>query len=203
VSCPSRESCTAVGYSDKTVGGGRDTLAEHWGGTGWSIQPSPNPTAGKTSLRAVSCLSATSCTAVGVVRGRAPLAEHWDGTSWTIQPVPFPAGSPVALPYAVSCASPTSCTAVGFYYVGPSHKPRKGDDLPLVEHWDGSSWAVQDIPLPGGAHEGYLTGVACPMPASCVAVGYTSAAPVTFHSPNGGTEPNGPPRRCLPRPGWR
>jgi hypothetical protein len=165
VSCPSRGSCTAVGFSNlRAISTGGDTLAEHWDGTSWTIQPTPTPSQ-QALLRAVSCLSATDCIAVGT-GGRTPLAEHWDGTSWTIQPVPFPAGSANAQPSAVSCASPTSCTAVGLYYL-----PQNDNQLPLAEHWDGTSWTVQQIPVPTGAFQADLTGVSCTSVTTCTAVG--------------------------------
>lgn len=42
----------------------------------------------------------------------------------------------------------------------------------LAEHWNGSSWTVQQVPLPAGAYEADLTGVACPGATQCVAVGH-------------------------------
>ena len=195
VSCPSRGSCTAVGFSiHKPISTGGDTLAaqaEHWDGTSWTVQPTPTLRR-QATLQAVSCLSATDCTAVGTGGGRAPLAEHWDGTSWTIQPVPFPAGSSNAQPSAVSCASPTSCTAVGVYgEPSPSH-----EDLPVAEHWDGTSWTVQQIPVPAGAFGADLTGVSCTA-GTCTAVGNYNVAttPSAFRSRSGGTEPRGPSRQ--------
>ena len=165
VSCPARGNCTAVGFSSaKPITTGGSTVVEHWNGTSWAIQRTPNTT-GRQILLSVSCPSVTSCTAVG--RGRAPLAEHWDGTKWAIEPVPFPAGSSNAQPHAVSCASSTSCTAVGLYY-----EPQNDNELPLAEHWNGTSWTVQQIPLPAGAYEADLTGVACPGATQCVAVGH-------------------------------
>jgi hypothetical protein len=42
------------------------TLAEHWNGSRWAIQPTPNPTGQAPSvLSGVSCTAATACTAVG------------------------------------------------------------------------------------------------------------------------------------------
>lgn len=167
VSCPARGNCTAVGFSNaKPVSTGGNPLAEHWNGTSWAIQRTPDPTGSRNLLLNVSCPSVTDCTAVGISRGRAPLAEHRDGTRWSIEPVPFPAGSSNAQPHAVSCASPTSCTAVGLYY-----EPQNDHELPLAEHWNGTSWAVQQVPLPVGAFEADLTGVACPGATQCVAVG--------------------------------
>src|SRR5215471_15134675 len=41
VSCPAKGDCTAVGFYHKDQVG--YTLAEHWNGTSWAIQPTPNP----------------------------------------------------------------------------------------------------------------------------------------------------------------
>jgi hypothetical protein len=65
VSCPSATACTAVGnYTSSS--GVKETLAEQWNGTTWTVAPTPNP-AGATSstLSGVSCPSANACTAVG------------------------------------------------------------------------------------------------------------------------------------------
>lgn len=39
-------------------------LAEAWNGSSWTVQPTPNPD-GYASLAAISCTSASACTAVG------------------------------------------------------------------------------------------------------------------------------------------
>jgi hypothetical protein len=113
VSCPAKGNCTAVGFYHKNGTG--YTLAEHWNGTRWRIQPTPNaPGATQSLLWGVSCGSATSCMAVGwdtpTTDREQLLAEHWNGRRWTIKPVPNPV-TPVTFLYGVSCASPTS-TAV-------------------------------------------------------------------------------------------
>jgi hypothetical protein len=42
------------------------TLAEHWDGATWAIEPTPNPTGAVGSyLTGVSCTASTTCTAVG------------------------------------------------------------------------------------------------------------------------------------------
>src|SRR5690242_12727777 len=65
VSCTSATACTAVG-SYQTRSGGHVTLVERWNGTTWSRQPTPNPaTPPRSALAAVSCTSASACTAVG------------------------------------------------------------------------------------------------------------------------------------------
>src|ERR1700722_14970729 len=115
VSCPSATVCTAVGASAMKIGGVNTSvpLAEQRsGGSAWTIQPTPDPGGQGGSLAAVSCTSATACTAVGsVADGHAggtivPLAVSWDGTSWTaIDPL----GSAVDSFFsAVSCTSASS-----------------------------------------------------------------------------------------------
>ena len=83
VSCASARSCTAVGSYFDSVSSESLPLAEHWNGSTWSIQATPNPT-GATSnqLEVISCTSATSCTAAGLYNTGSPpgpsftLAEH-------------------------------------------------------------------------------------------------------------------------------
>jgi hypothetical protein len=181
VSCPVRGDCTAVGFS--VYHGNQHALAEHWDGSSWAIEPVPHPAGAlQTILYGVSCISATSCTAVGTYYpqptpglGYQPLAEHWDGTRWTIQLTPIPAGAPQAQLYGVSCASATSCTAVGFYYVGAG-----GKSGPLGEHWNGTRWAIQPVPLPPLASDAQLEGVSCPTASDCTAVGEYTLLNNTF-----------------------
>jgi hypothetical protein len=67
VSCPTDTICAAVGdWSSNTNGFPSSTLAEHWNGTGWVVQSTPNPVGAMlNSLVGVDCLSAVSCEAVG------------------------------------------------------------------------------------------------------------------------------------------
>ena len=112
-----------------------------------AIQAIPGPAGSPDSrLGGVSCRSATDCTAVGTYSGTSAaeqtLAEHWDGSNWAVQPTPNPVGMSAELD-AVSCASSTSCTAVGVS-ITQSSRPHS---RPLAEHWDGSSWTIQYVPL--------------------------------------------------------
>lgn len=66
VSCTSATACTAVGFSDGNAP--PVTLAMGWNGTGWTLQPTPDPTGGQSAsrrLEGVSCTTAPTCTAVG------------------------------------------------------------------------------------------------------------------------------------------
>jgi hypothetical protein len=178
VSCTSASSCTAVG-SYGFGGFGMLTLAEVWDGSTWTIEPTPNPTGPQvSSLSAVSCTTASACTAVGssIFPGgsNVPLAERWDGSTWAIQTTP----SQLFLTdlRSVSCTSASACTAVGHSlepFGGPSPQAP-----PFAEGWDGSSWAIEPPPsgnwaFPNGA---FLEGVSCTSASRCVAVGGTAQA---------------------------
>jgi predicted aminopeptidase len=81
VSCTSAADCTAVGNYNQSTGG-EVTLAEHWAGTAWTIEPTPNAaTAIASYLTGVSCTAAAGCTAVGQYQNtsnmRVTLAEHY------------------------------------------------------------------------------------------------------------------------------
>jgi hypothetical protein len=179
IACPSATSCIAVGQNTN----GSDlalALAEHWNGSTWKTQTVPNPSdaAAGSDLDGISCTSVTSCTAVGyrlINSGtQQPLAERWNGSTWTIQATPVPADADESNLDAVSCASATSCTAVGVFS-GPSYLAL------LAEHWNGSTWAIQDAPNPNGANPdpestSMLNGVSCSSATSCTAVGFSDAA---------------------------
>ncbi|MCP6770040.1 hypothetical protein NL529_34845, partial [Klebsiella pneumoniae] len=71
-------------------------LLERWDGTAWSLVGLPDPP-GMTgvSLTAISCLSATSCVAVGsTYLSSTPSAflERWDGSTWKVEFLPIPPG---------------------------------------------------------------------------------------------------------------
>ena len=166
VSCPSATVCIAVGDTFTPPRG--HTLGERWKGTKWSIQATANPDGAKGSnLLAISCPSATLCTAVGQYTDQfgppRTLAERWDGTSWSIQTTPNPAGLNSFLD-GVSCPSAMVCIAVG-----ASFSPDVTQAL--VERWDGTSWSIQTIPSPVGATQTSLAAISCTSVTVCQAVG--------------------------------
>ena len=163
---------------------------------GWVIQPTPNPggQSGEGSfstLEAVSCTSATNCTATGnFFSGGFPastLAEHWDGTSWQVQPTPNPADvSGIAELRGVKCISGTFCVATGEY------QDSTGVTKTLAERWDGSTWSITATPNPAGAATSQLNAVACTTVANCIAAGTTRTALArTCRWPSGGMAPPG------------
>jgi alpha-tubulin suppressor-like RCC1 family protein len=169
-SCVSSTSCEAVG-SDANSAGVGVTLAEHWNGSEWSIQSTPNPNAAKSSeLEAVSCISASSCEATGSYENssgvKVALAERWNGSEWSLQQTAYLEGAKEAKLSGVSCASATACTAVGNY------KNASGTHLPLAEHWDGTRWEAQTMPNPEGSQNTILYSVSCTSATACEAAGY-------------------------------
>ena len=170
VSCTSATSCTAVGDSN-TSGSRSDTLIEHWNGTKWTVQPTPEPPSGhESTLTGVSCPSAHACTAVGDYDTRTAdltLAERWNGRKWVVQPTPNPSGFTGSELAKVSCPSATDCTAAGDY------DNRSETDLTLAEHWNGTRWTVQPTPNPSSSNDGLaiLFGVSCSSDTACTAVG--------------------------------
>lgn len=132
----------------------------------WMPQPAAgtSPLTEDNYLDAVSCTTASACTAVGdtfdssnantTYYGTA-LIDRYDGTSWTQQSVP--SANDLQL-NAVSCPSAADCTAVGF---------QLGDD-PLVLDWTGSAWTDD---TPAGLTYGSLADVSCVSSTMCVAVG--------------------------------
>jgi hypothetical protein len=139
VSCVT-DTCTAVG--DKTASGATSTLAEQGLGSTWELQTTPNPPGASSGLDAVSCDPSYSCIAVGVNQDPTvdqAFAEIWDGTQWTLQTTASPKGVVADELLGASCTATSACTAAGDY------TDSNGDQLPLVEVWNGTSWAVQKI----------------------------------------------------------
>ncbi len=146
-------------------------------GPGWTVEPSPSPSAtGQSFLDGVSCspsvivLSATTCVAVGSYitdKGvERPLVEKWDGATWRVVPGQPNDRSLASALVAVSCAKATSCLAVG-----TTRATVKSFTLPLTQRWDGTRWKVLPSRAPGGAGGTYLNAVSCVTTTSCYAVG--------------------------------
>jgi len=125
-------------------------LIEHWNGTFWSIVPNPASSQPSTTLLGLTAASPTDIWAVGYQAGAGssgsivPLAEHWDGTAWSI--VPVPAGNQISDLYAVSVAGGQAWAAGGQVEPGTQNT-----SVPLIEHWDGRAWTVQQLPDAGNS----------------------------------------------------
>ena len=163
VSCLSPAMCFAVGghYSSSAS---TTPLIERWDGAAWSIVSGPEPAG--IALVGVSCVSASSCFAVGALG----VIEHFDGTSWAVVPSPAPPGTELI---SISCPASTNCFATG------STADLAGFDgasKTLVERWDGTAWSLVANPNPPKEQSAALLGVTCPTASKCVAVGDSSTA---------------------------
>ena len=138
VSCTSESACMAVGsfYSGSWK---TKFLTERWNGTSWSVVASPAPAKeGYAALRGISCLSASSCVAVGSVASpilaptaEATVAHAWNGTEWSAQTsVNSETFSSLS---GVSCSAATACTAVG--QAGPNWNDG-ANTVTFAERWN-------------------------------------------------------------------
>ena len=144
---------------------------------GWSQQGVPLPGGAQyDDLNAVSCISASHCTAVGWYQIPAGgfqlgLIQSWDGNNWSVQANPSGGNSDLT---GVACAKAKSCVAVGTVV-----NPSSDSNVFLAESWNGSTWTAAPVPQPTGMTSGWLNAVACPTAADCYAVG-------TFTTGSGG-----------------
>jgi hypothetical protein len=170
VSCVSAANCTAVGHIgiEET-----QSVAEHWNGSHWVIQPVPAPAGATYSLlNGVSCPKASFCLATGYSYNDADLypstaiTEAWSGHGWTQQTLPLPSGTLTSALNGLSCASATRCTAVGSLI---NSRGTGTETNALAEFWTGSSWAVQRTAQPQARED--LQAISCPAPRVCSAVG--------------------------------
>ncbi len=85
-------------------------------------------------------------------------------TAWST--VTTPATDPTTFTFlnGVSCVGPMFCMAAGQTQVN-------GNNAPLVERYNGSTWSIMTVPMPSGGNGAYFTGVSCTGPAFCAAVG--------------------------------
>jgi hypothetical protein len=106
-----------------------DTLIEFWDGTTWSVVPSPNASS-INGFSGVSCVSTSSCTAVGDFNSGTvtqTLIETLNGTTWSVVASPDSSSSDSNGLDGVSCplANSGTCTAVGIFQKdngpGPAH----------------------------------------------------------------------------------
>ena len=169
VSCKSATACVAVGaYTRNTSGGPTGApLAETWNGRKWTEARPPAPGAIISGLDSVSCTSAASCIATGIVLTNtvsAVLIESWNGRTWSrMKAAALPATTLGELT-TVSCPAAKSCAAVGY-----ASSPKGLGSL--AETWNGKTWTLTTVRWPKGTSNEMLSGVSCVAGNRCVAVG--------------------------------
>ncbi|MHB8463656.1 MAG: hypothetical protein ACYDH6_06035 [Acidimicrobiales bacterium] len=177
VSCTSASFCVAVGYymthSNTTQPDYWHSWAERWDGVSWTpmVTPTANPFPSTNTLNAVSCLSATWCTAVGRSSDDGGLILRWDGVAWTRTGLAPPVGvgststsvgNKLDRLDAVSCVSPTFCVAAGTTFLEIF--------VTLADVWNGSTWQAMLAPPYDLTNSTGFSGVACPSDVFCVGV---------------------------------
>lgn len=169
--CVSASDCWAVGRTEigQTYA---NTALMRWDGNSWNIVPSPSVEKVTDGLVDITCVSSSSCWAVGytitfeTVQVQT-LTLHWDGSSWSIIPSPN-VGTGFSALYGVACSSDSDCWAAGFSNGGSAAQT-------LIERWDGNAWTVQSSPNVG-SQSNVLNGITCLSASYCQAVGYTGMA---------------------------
>ena len=165
VACSSASLCRSVGESGVDLQR-RKTMVQRWNGINMAVVATPNPSgASQSALRAVSCVTAADCKAVGQTYNSTSavtrtLAERWNGTNWAIPATPNPTGSTYTTLTGLACTSTTLCWAVG-----------RTSKRPVIQRWNGTGWALVAIPPVTGPGETSFYGVSCPSAGVCWAVG--------------------------------
>jgi hypothetical protein len=145
-------------------------VAEQWNGTSWALTTLVKPggsTGGVPVLGGVSCLSATSCTAVGSYYQhgiQTVSAEVWNGTAWKVQATPL--GDSNTSGFAgVSCPAALDCAAVGWYQNAVSNA-----ETTLVDVYS-LSWQDLGVPQLNGVAASWYDSISCATASWCAAAG--------------------------------
>jgi hypothetical protein len=171
VAAVSRTNVWAVGYSDSSDGTATRTLIEHWDGSSWKVQTSPNPSVTQNYLCGIDATSGSNAWTSGmyVEAGfQGPLMEHWNGKSWTIHASARQPSGYEYDPCSMFALSSGSIWAVGSrWHLNADHT--------LIEHWNGSTWKVQASPNPAGGDmdENVLNGVTATSGTNAWAAGWS------------------------------
>ena len=170
VSCPAPTACVAVGTQDSSGSGVK--LIQRWNGTKWVAQLSPTPSGARSSsLSAVKCSSSAFCIAVGqynTTTTTRTLALRWSAGRWSLLPTPNLSSAAVNVLSGLACTSTTNCFAVGSSFTSNG---TTGEQLTLIEQWDGAHWSIVPSPNVTDAFDSGLVGAACASSADCFAVG--------------------------------
>lgn len=132
----------AVGSSSSSPGVSQ-ALIEHWDGSTWSVVSS----LGGSALSSVTAISPNDVWAVGY-EGSIPQSStflaHWDGSLWSEVDGPTPSASFTSelRLTSVAAVSANDVWAIGGFV-------SSGGPQTLIEHFDGSAWAI--VPSPNSA----------------------------------------------------
>ena len=174
VSCPSPGACVATGSEGYSAS--QTSLVETLRRGTWRVTPSPHTPAAfpVDDLNSVSCMSISSCIAVGWAMDTRQvddrtLIETLSGDSWKVSPSPSPSTASNDL-FGVSCTSRSACVAVGDDGTTSSQKT-------LIETLVGNSWKLTPSPSTASPFPvDFLNGVSCSSSTHCVAAGLAAGS---------------------------
>jgi hypothetical protein len=157
----SADDAWAVGAIGGPHGDNGETLVLHWDGSRWSRVPSPSPSRVAAVLFGIAALGPNDLWAVGGTKTEESTVEggigtfrtmamHWDGRMWTIVPTPNATTGDNSLS-SVFGVAPDDVWAVG------SSRSASGAFVTLVEHWNGTTWAI--VPSPTDGSQSFLNAV--------------------------------------------
>ena len=158
VTCFSGTSCVAIGSDDES--GGSVAIEAILSGATWSQGTIPSAPSVNPPYFSLSCSSVTNCEAVGGAN-----AVTLSGSTWSVDDPPVISGPPSSALAGLACPYAGHCIGVGTF-ASPIYQ-----DRPFVETMNTDSWAMSIPSIPSGAVTAELSGISCPGPHDCVAVG--------------------------------
>jgi hypothetical protein len=171
--CLSTTSCVVAGTAFSTGDGSPSVLVAAWNGKTWTRQKAATPAGELVLVNDLSCVSTTSCAAVGLSLNVSASGDsssgfgflmNWNGKAWSEVKWQGPKGDTEALVLGVSCVSASNCMAVGA--AGTS---KSGAAAALS--WNGTKWTAVSVPAPAKGDTSEFAGVSCPKTGDCVATG--------------------------------
>jgi hypothetical protein len=178
ISADSSTDVWAVGASSNST-----PQALHFNGQAWSQVTVAVPVTTGSSFpslfHGVTAISPTNVWAVGTSRANkypfptTALIEHFNGKTWSIVPSPNPEAG-IAFPGSFGLVGIAAISATDIWAVGTFNDPNSGLDLPLTEHWNGTSWSM--VPSANVIGEmNVLSGVTALSSGTVVAVGFVTS----------------------------
>jgi hypothetical protein len=188
LACVSASDCWVAGGagSNPAVGstqlGHYSPVMEHWNGTRWAKAKVPDPQGQDNQLADVSCISSSSCYAVGWTSspgGSEALIEHWTGKQWIVVSHTTLGGQAFAYLDGIDCVPHSVCDVVGEEQASVSSPPHA-----VGERGTGATWSIVTMPSPAAPNDSTeLYGLSCPAVNDCLATGSA------FSWPGGGLNP--------------
>lgn len=171
----------AAGYAVKA--GKTLAVVEHWNGTHWTLDTTPQPNPVENTIYAIVANSANNAWAIGnqgeyrsSTNPRRNLALHWNGSTWSVVPSPNAgASSTINYFYAASFVPGTD----HIWAVGQYQTPQAFYETTLF--WNGTKWTLVPSPTPGVKGD-FLLGVVARSASDVWTVGTYYDASLTRHN---------------------